>query len=157
MGEHFKPFVRRKWEVGAVLGAVIACVILRNTARGPWATPGPKPLAQQADPGIAQYLLANGDVLALAQMAAGSLALFAILSAVAHASSGRWLSGFGKDGLMLGSAGESRLAEVQEELARVRRARDEALKALEEAEELIEALMVERDENATSEKGGELP
>lgn len=61
----------------------------------------PPPLAKQVNPGIAQYLLANPDVLALVQLAIGALATFVILSFVVHMVNRRWMRGLTSTGLSI--------------------------------------------------------
>ena len=58
----------------------------------------PKPLNEQVDPGIAQYLLADPDVLALVQLATGALAAFLVVSFAVHMTNRRWLRGLTSSG-----------------------------------------------------------
>jgi hypothetical protein len=101
---HLKNVDSEHWFAFAGLAVVF---VLWRFGLWTFSDPPPRPIADQREPGIAQYLLADQGVLAIAQLAVAALAVFAVVSLAVLAHKRVWMTGWNKDGPTTGQTGSA--------------------------------------------------
>lgn len=126
---------RTRQQIGAaiVLVATVAFAVWRI-----WPFDA-KPIPFGSDPSLWQLILSDRITLGFLRLALIALGAFVATSVVALAIAGRWLKGFGTDGLTADDAdkAESSIADLEEQVEELTDERDEAL---EEAKTLRRAI-----------------